>query len=207
MPTTVVKHSLLEDLLSILRSKYTGKADFKDALHRASMCLIYEALRDFPTEPVEIETPLAAARAQRLTSPPIVVPVLRAGLGMLGAANSLIPGAETAFIGIAKDGRSNRRDVYASSIPDDIARRPVLILDPMLATAHTMIKVCGQLKQHNCGRMTIVSVLAAAEGVDRLDAAGYDADVYLGAVDPILNDVAFIVPGLGDAGDRQFGVW
>lgn len=203
----MVKHSLLEDQLSILRSKCTSNADFKDALHKAAIFLVYEALRGFPTEPVEIETPLAPARAARLTPPPIVVPVLRAGLGMLGAANSLLPDADTAFIGIAKDGRSDRRDVYGSSIPDDIARRPVLILDPMLATAHTMIRVCGQLKEHNCGRMTIVSVLAAAEGVDRLEAAGYDADVYLGAVDPVLNDIAFIVPGLGDAGDRQFGVW
>jgi uracil phosphoribosyltransferase len=204
---TVVEHPLLEDQLSALRNKNTCNADFKAALHRAASFLVYEALRDFPTEPHEIETPLAQTEARRLTSPPIIVPVLRAGLGMLSAASSLIPGADTAFVGIAKDGRSDRRDTYLSSIPGDIGRRPVLVLDPMLATAHTMIRVCDQLVAHNCGRMRIVSVLAAAEGVDRLAAKGYDADLYLGAVDPVLNDIAFIVPGLGDAGDRQFGVW
>lgn len=172
-----------------------------------SSFLVYEAIRDLPVVSYELETLLAPTTGQRVRERPVIVPILRAGLGMLGAANAHLRDADTAFIGIAKDGTSATRHIYLSSVPENLYEQPALVLDPMLASGHTMIRVCDELVAHNVGRITVVCLLGATEGVERFTDKGYDARLFLAAIDPVLNDIAFIVPGLGDAGDRQFGVW
>ncbi|MET7402985.1 uracil phosphoribosyltransferase [Dactylosporangium sp. NPDC005572] len=207
MLTTVIEHSLLAERLSVLRDKHTTNADFKVALHEASVFLMYEAMRNFRTERYELDTPLSRTTGTRLAETPIVVPVLRAGLGMLGAATALLRNFDTGFVGVSKDGFSERRNIYLAAVPPDLRGRRAIVLDPMLAAGHTMIRVCDELIRRNCGNITMICLLGATAGVERVAAAGYDADLFIAAIDAELNDVAFIVPGLGDAGDRQFGEW
>lgn len=206
MTTTVVQHPLVAERLTRLRNKTTKRAGFRRNLHELSLYLIYEALRDQPVAAINIDTPMGPADGVQITDPPLVVPILRAGLGMLDAALDLLPNARVGFVGAKRNEETLLPDAYVNTVPADLDRKRVLVLDPMLATGGSLVHTCEMLRESNAGHMTVVCVLAAPEGVHRFESEGFDAKVHTASVDEGLNDVAFIVPGLGDAGDRQFGL-
>jgi uracil phosphoribosyltransferase len=207
MRTTVVDHPLVAEQLSILRNKETGNGQFRSTLRLVSSFLVYEAAKTLETVTYELVTPLSPARGIEIHNPPLIVPILRAGLGMLDAATTILTGSEVAFVGISKDGHSTRRECYLSTMPDDIAGATVMILDPMLATGYTAAYVFEDLLRRNAGKIILVSLLSATAGIEYLEGREYYGEIITAAVDLELNDIAFIVPGLGDAGDRQFGRW
>ena len=205
MRTTVVDHPLAAQLLTRLRDRDTDRAVFRQAVEELSVMLLFEATRGLVTEAVTVQTPLAPAAGSRVVDPPLVVPILRAGLGMLGAVLRLLPGAETGFIGVARNESSFQPEPYMNAVPDELHGRPVLVLDPMLATGGSLEHACRILAARHAGPITAVVVLAAPEGLDRLSRSGLDLEVWTAAIDERLNEHAYIVPGLGDAGDRLFG--
>lgn len=152
-------------------------------------------------------TPVGPGQGVKISKPPLIVPVMRAGLGMLNAAMAVLGASEVAFIGISKDGQNSRRECYLSTLADDLGGTAVVVLDPMLATGYTAAFVCEELVRRNSGDILLVTLLAAKDGVEFLRRKDYPGGAFTAAVDAELNDVAFIVPGLGDAGDRQFGRW
>lgn len=206
MTTTVVDHPLVAERLTRLRNRATKRAGFRRNLHELSLYLIYESLRNQPAVAIDIDTPMAPARGVQIADPPLIVPILRAGLGMLDAALELLPNARVGFIGAKRNEETLLPDAYVNTVPDDLEGKRVLVLDPMLATGGSLIHTCGLLQEANAGRITVVCVLAAPEGIAAFEEAGFRAPIFTAAVDEGLNDVAFIVPGLGDAGDRQFGL-
>ncbi|MCB0995742.1 MAG: uracil phosphoribosyltransferase [Acidimicrobiales bacterium] len=206
MTVTVIDHPLVADRLATLRAKSTGRADFRRALHEISLLLVYEALRDQPVTAIDLDTPMAPASGRRLTELPVVVPVVRAGLGMLDAALTLLPDARVAFVGAKRNEATFEADVYLNTVPDELDGRRAVVLDPMLATGGSLVQTCGLLADAGCVHLTVVTVLAAPEGIAAFEANGFDATVITGAIDRNLDANAFIVPGLGDAGDRQFGL-
>ena len=205
MQVTVVDHPLAAQLLTRLREKATDRAGFRRAMDDLSGILVYEATRALAVDEIEVETPLGPARGTRLTSPPLVVPVLRAGLGMLGGVLRHLPETDTGFVGLARNEDTFLPEAYMSSVPDELQGRPVLVLDPMLATGGSLEHTCRLLVDRGAGPLTCVRVLAAPEGVERLRASGLVASLVTASIDAQLNEVAYIVPGLGDAGDRLFG--
>jgi uracil phosphoribosyltransferase len=207
MRTTVVNHPLVAEQLSILRNKETNNSQFRSTLRLVSTFLVYEAAKTLETVTYELVTPLSPAHGSKIDNSPLIVPILRAGLGMLDAATTILAGSEVAFVGISKDGHSGRRECYLSTLPDDIAGGTVMLLDPMLATGYTAAAVCDDLLRRNAGKIMLVSLLSAAAGIEYLESREYYGEIITAAVDLELNDIAFIVPGLGDAGDRQFGKW
>ncbi len=206
MRTQVIKHPLVAERLTRLRDRDTPMATFRAALDELSGFLVYEALRGVAHEQVEVQTPLAPAPGVQVSNPPLLVPVLRAGLGMLPAAMRILPGAEVAFVGLKRNEATLEPDPYVTTVPADLDNHPALVLDPMLATGGSLEHTCRLLASCRAGTMTIVCVLAAPEGVARLERSGLDVEVVTASIDRGLNETAFIVPGLGDAGDRQFGV-
>ena len=205
MRTTVVDHPLAAERLTVLRDAATDRAGFRRALDDLAAMLLYEATREVEVEPVEVATPLALAPGVRLVRPPLVVPVLRAGLGMAEAARRLLPGAATAYVGVVRHEETFVATPYVATVPSGLDGRPALVLDPMLATGGSAEHTLSLLAERGIGPMTLVCVLAAPEGLSRLERTGLDVSVVTAAVDERLNERAFIVPGLGDAGDRQFG--
>ena len=206
MTTTVVDHPLAAERLTRLRNRATKRAGFRRNLDELSSYLIYEALRDQPAVEIDIDTPMAPARGVQIADPPLIVPILRAGLGMLDAALDLLPNARVGFIGAKRNEETLLPDAYVNTVPDDLDGKRVMVLDPMLATGGSLIHTCNLLRDANAGPMTVVCVLAAPEGIAAFDAEGFDASIWTASIDDGLNDVAFIMPGLGDAGDRQFGL-
>jgi uracil phosphoribosyltransferase len=205
MDVTVVDHPLAAQLLTRLRDSTTDRAGFRRAMDDLSGILVYEATRDLSVETFEVTTPMGPAVGTRLAEPPLVVPVLRAGLGMLGGVLRHLPETDTGFVGLARDETTFRPEAYMDSVPDDLGGRPVLVLDPMLATGGSLEHTCRLLGERRPGPLTCVCVLAAPEGVARLEATGLVAALVTASIDDRLNEVAYIVPGLGDAGDRLFG--
>ncbi|HEX4902275.1 MAG TPA: uracil phosphoribosyltransferase [Acidimicrobiales bacterium] len=205
MDVAVVDHPLAAQLLTRLRDQRTDRAAFRQAADDLALMLVYEATRALPTEEVVVETPLTATTGVRIAQAPLVVPVLRAGLGMLGPVLRLLPGSDTGFVGVARDESTHRPEPYMDSVPDDLDGRSVLVLDPMLATGGSMSYTCELLAERNAGAITAVCILAAPEGVERLRAGGRVTRLCTAAIDDRLDERAFIVPGLGDAGDRLFG--
>ena len=205
MKATVVDHPLVAQLLTKLRDRDTDRATFRHAVDDLSLMLIFEATRGLATEAVTVQTPLAPAAGCRVVNLPLVVPILRAGLGMLGAVLRLLPGTDTGFIGVARDETSFRPQPYMNAVPEALHGRPVMVLDPMLATGGSLEHACELLAARGAGPITAVVLLAAPEGLDRLARSGLDLEVWAGAVDDRLNEHAYIIPGLGDAGDRLFG--
>jgi uracil phosphoribosyltransferase len=205
MDTLVVDHPLAAQLLTRMRDERTDRAVFRQAADELALMLVYEATRALATESVVIRTPLVETGGVRVSRPPMVVPVLRAGLGMLGPVLRLLPDSDTGFIGVARDETTHEPVPYMNSVPDDLDGRDVLVLDPMLATGGSMAFACEQLAARNPGTVTAVCILAAPEGVDRLGGTGLVDRLVTASVDDHLNEHAFIVPGLGDAGDRLFG--
>ena len=205
MDVRVVDHPLAAARLTTLRDEHTDNAAFRLALRDLTLMLVYEATRDAPCQTVTVRTPLAETAGIRLAKPPLLVPVLRAGLGMVDPALTLLPDARVGFIGVARDEQTALSTPYLESLPDDLHGQPVLALDPMLATGGSMTHAIGLLQRRGADDITVLCVVVAPEGIAALEKAAPNARVFTAAVDDRLNDAAYILPGLGDAGDRQFG--
>ena len=201
----VVDHPLARARLATLRDARTDRAGFRAAVAELTAMLVYEALRDAPARETTVTTPVADTVGHELAAPPLLVPVLRAGLGMAEAAHAQVPGAVMGFVGVARDERTLRPTPYMESLPADLAGRPVMVLDPMLATGGSMAHTIELLGARGADDVTAVCVVAAPEGVERLRAEHPAVRVVCAALDERLNEFGYIVPGLGDAGDRQFG--
>ncbi|MGW6427713.1 uracil phosphoribosyltransferase [Nocardia sp. NPDC055053] len=205
MRTDTVDHPLAATLLSIMRDVRTDNAAFRTALRDLTGILMYEALRDAPVVREAIDTPVAVTEGVRLAAPPLLVPVLRAGLGMVYAAAELVPQARVGFVGIARDEETHQPVPYLESLPADLTGLPVFVLDPMLATGGSMRYTLELLVARGATDITAVCVVAAPEGVAALADSGLPVRLVTATIDEKLNEYAYIVPGLGDAGDRQFG--
>jgi uracil phosphoribosyltransferase len=188
-----------------MRDARTDSSSFRAALHELTTMLVYEATRSIALDTYPIQTPVAPTDGYRVSNPPLLVPVLRAGLGMSDAALALLPESSMGFVGLARDELTFAPRAYLESLPTDLAGIPVVVLDPMLATGGSLEHCVRLLAERGASDITVVCVLAAPEGIARLDAAGLPIRLVTASVDAQLNDRAFIVPGLGDAGDRQFG--
>ena len=206
MRVTVADHPLVADRLTRMRARETDRPGFRRALTELSGFLVYEATRDHAITPIEIDTPMGPSVGARIAAVPILVPVMRAGLGMLSAALDLLPEARTGFVGMKRDEETLLPHAYVNTVPDQLNGRDVFVLDPMLATGGSAIQTCAELRRSRAGRITLVCVLAAPEGVEALRESGAADVLVTGAIDERLNDAGFILPGLGDAGDRQFGL-
>lgn len=205
MDVRVVDHPLARARLTSMRDARNGNATFRAALRELTLMLVYEATRDAPLTEEPLHTPVARTVGHRLATPPVLVPVLRAGLGMADAALDLIPEAQMGFVGMARDETTHEPVPYMESLPESLVGRPVFVLDPMLATGGSMVHTIGLLTRRGADDVTALCALAAPEGVTRLRESGLPVSLVTASVDERLNDSAFIVPGLGDAGDRQFG--
>jgi uracil phosphoribosyltransferase len=205
MDVTVVDHPLAARLLTRLRDETTDRATFRLAMDELAGMLVYEACRTLETSQVEVRTPLGPAAGVTIAHPPLVVPILRAGLGLHGAVLRLLPETDTAFVGVSRNEDTLQPERYMNSVPTSLAGRPVLVLDPMLATGGSLAHACDILRERGAGPLTGVCVLAAPEGLRKVEESGLVSRVVTAAVDDHLDERAFIVPGLGDAGDRLFG--
>lgn len=210
MQLHVADHPLVNHKLTVLRDKETPSPTFRQLVDELVTLLAYEATRNVSVEEVEIETPVAPATGVKLSEPrPLVVPVLRAGLGMLDGMTRLLPTAEVGFLGMKRDDDSLEIETYARRLPEDLSGRQCFIVDPMLATGHTLVAAVDYLLERGAKDVTCVCILAAPEGLEELEkSVGDRADVkvVVAAVDERLNEKSYIVPGLGDAGDRLYGV-
>ena len=203
---TVLDHPLIQHKLSILRNKDTGVKEFRELVGEIAALMCYEATRNLPLEEVEIETPVAKAKVKVLAGKKLaIVPVLRAGLGMVDAMIDLIPSAKVGHIGLYRDPETHEPVEYYCKMPPDIAERQVFIVDPMLATGGSAVAAITFVKEYGCKSITLMNIIAAPEGIKAVREAHPDVDIFVAAVDEKLNDHAYIVPGLGDAGDRIFG--
>lgn len=188
-----------------MRDERTDSGSFRAALHELTTMLVYEATRGVAVDTYTIQTPVAATEGHRVANPPLLVPVLRAGLGMSDAALALLPESSMGFVGLARDEETFAPRAYLESLPAELADVPVIVLDPMLATGGSLEHCVRLIADRGCTDITVICALAAPEGIARLDASGLAKRLITAAIDEHLNDRAFIVPGLGDAGDRQFG--
>lgn len=203
---TIMNHPLVKHKVSLLRNKNTGTKEFKELVSEIATLLCYEATRDLPVEEVEIETPIAVAKTYMLSGRKLaLVPILRAGLGMVDGMLTLIPAAKVGHIGMYRDEKTLEPVEYYCKLPLDIAERDVIVLDPMCATGGSAVDAITQIKKRGARSIKFICIIAAPEGLDRLMKAHPDVDVYCAALDEKLNENGYIVPGLGDAGDRIFG--
>ena len=206
MSIHVLDHPLIQHKLAILRNENTPVKEFRELVSEIAGLMCYEATRNLPTEEVEVKTPVAVAKCHILAGKKLaIVPVLRAGLGMVDSMVDLIPSAKIGHIGLYRDPETHKPVEYYCKLPDDIANRQVYVVDPMLATGGSAIAAIGFLKEHGCRNIIMMNVIGCPEGVKAVQEAHPDVELYLAAVDEHLNENAYIVPGLGDAGDRIFG--
>ena len=202
----VLDHPLLQHKLTILRDERTGVKDFREVVSEIATLMCYEATRDLPTEEIEIQTPVAKAKVKVLAGKKLaIVPVLRAGLGMVDGILTLIPSAKVGHIGLYRDPQTLEPVEYYCKMPSDISERDIIILDPMLATGGSASAAIQFMKNYECKHIKLMNIIAAPEGIRRVQKDHPDVDIYVAAVDEKLNDHGYIVPGLGDAGDRIFG--
>ena len=203
----VMDHPLITHKLSIMRNKKTGSKDFRELLDEIAMLMGYEITRDLPLENVTIETPITRMTAKMVSGKKLaVVPILRAGLGMVDGLLNLVPVAKVGHIGMYRDPETHRPVEYYSKMPSDIEERIVIVVDPMLATGGSAADAISLLKNtYGCRHIRLMNLVAAPEGIARVQKEHPDVDIYVAAVDEGLNEQAYIVPGLGDAGDRIFG--
>ncbi|HVH51106.1 MAG TPA: uracil phosphoribosyltransferase [Gaiellaceae bacterium] len=203
---TVVEHPLVQHKLSYLRDKETPTVHFRKLANEITLLLTYEATKEFPTEDYEIETPLERMTAQRISGKKVAVcPVLRAGIGMLDGVLSLVSSARVGFIGLYRDEETLEAIQYYVKLPEDLNERDAIVLDPMLATGHSSVAAISAVKEAGAQSVTLVCIVAAPTGVEEVHAHHPDVHIVCAAVDRGLNDVGYIVPGLGDAGDRLYG--
>ena len=202
----VFDHPLIQHKLSILRDKNTSVKEFRELISEITMLMCYEATRDLPLEPVEIETPVAKATVNRIAGKKLaIVPILRAGLGMVDGMVSMIPNAKVGHIGLFRDPQTLEPVKYYFKMPPDIEERDVIVVDPMLATGGSASAAIQFLKDDGVKHIKLMCIIGAPEGVERMQKDHPDVDIYVAALDDHLNDHGYIVPGLGDAGDRIFG--
>ena len=202
----VFEHPLIQHKLSILRDKNTSVKEFRELISEISMLMCYEATRDLPLEEVDVETPVATAHCKRLAGKKLaIVPILRAGLGMVDGMVAMIPSAKVGHIGLYRDPETLEPVKYYFKMPPDIDEREVIVVDPMLATGGSAVAAVNFLKEVGVKHIRIMDIIAAPEGIAAMQKAHPDVDIYVAALDDHLNDHGYIVPGLGDAGDRIFG--
>jgi uracil phosphoribosyltransferase len=202
---TEVMHPLARHKLGLLREKDTNTADFRRLIDELTLLLTYEATKDFPTEHVEVETPLERTTVERISGKKVAVcPVLRAGIGMLDGVLSLISGARVGFIGLFRDEETLQAVQYFVKLPNDIAERDVIVLDPMLATGNSTAAAVQIVKDAGATSIVVIAIIAAPEGIERVLEEHSDVRIVVAAIDRGLNEHGFIVPGLGDAGDRLY---
>ena len=202
----VLDHPLIQHKLAILRNENTGVKEFRELISEIAGLMCYEATRNLPTVEVEVQTPVAVAKCRMLAGKKLaIIPILRAGLGMVDSMVDMIPSAKIGHIGLYRDPETHLPVEYYCKLPEDIGNRQVFVVDPMLATGGSAIAAIDFLKQHGCKQIIMMNVIGCPEGVKAVQEAHPDVDLYLAAVDEKLNEHAYIIPGLGDAGDRIFG--
>ena len=202
----IVDHPLIVHKLSIMRNKKTPSKDFRILLDEIAMLMGYELTHDLPLEEIEIETPLVKTKAYRISGKKLaIVPILRAGLGMVDGLLKLVPVAKVGHIGLYRDPNTHKPVEYYCKLPTDIEKRTVILVDPMLATGGSAVDALTMLKNKGCRNIKFMCLVAAPEGVKAVQEAHPDVDIYTASLDECLNDHAYILPGLGDAGDRIFG--
>jgi len=205
LQTTVVEHPIVQARLTVMRDERSTNSEFRAALRELATLLVYEATRDLQRADLPITTPVAPTTGTAIANPPLLVPVLRAGLGMAEAAFNLLPESQMGFVGLARDEQTHEPHPYMASLPETLSGRPVIVLDPMLATGGSLLHCLQLLRQRGAEDLTVICALTAPEGLRALEESGLPIRLYTASVDERLNENAYIVPGLGDAGDRQFG--
>ena len=206
MQVNVINHPLIQHKLTLMRKKETGTKDFRELLEEISMLMTYEITRDFPLEEVDIETPVTKCKGRVLAGRKVgVVPILRAGLGMLNGVVNMIPAARVGHVGMYRDPATLKPVEYYCKLPSDVAERTLIVVEPMLATGGSSAAALSLLKEKGAKSMVLMCLVAAPEGVEVINKEHPDVPLYVAAVDEKLNDKGYIVPGLGDAGDRIFG--
>ena len=202
----VFDHPLIQHKLSIMRKVETGPKEFRELLEEISMLMVYEVTRDLPTEDVEIETPICKTTVKMLAGKKLgIVPILRAGLGMVDGIMNMIPACRIGHIGLYRDPETLEPVEYYCKLPHDAQERELLVIDPMLATGGSASDAITLIKRRGCNHIRLVNLIAAPEGIERVQKDHPDVDIYVAGLDSHLNDHGYIVPGLGDAGDRLFG--
>ena len=202
----VFDHPLIQHKLAIMRKTETGPKEFRELLEEISMLMVYEVTRDLPTEEVEIETPICKTKVKMLAGKKLgIVPILRAGLGMVDGISNMIPACRIGHIGLYRDPETLEPVEYYCKLPHDAQERELLVLDPMLATGGSASDAITLIKKRGCKHIRLVNLIAAPEGIARVQQDHPDVDIYVAGLDSHLNDHGYIVPGLGDAGDRLFG--
>ena len=202
----IMDHPLIKHKISMLRDKNTGTNEFRKLVEEIGILMGYEALRDLPTEEVEIETPIETCKTPMISGKKLaVIPVLRAGLGMVNSILTLVPSAKVGHVGLYRDPVTHEPHEYYCKLPNDISERQAIVLDPMLATGGSAAAAIDFLKEHGAKRIKLMCIIAAPEGVEAVTKAHPDVEVFCGVIDEKLNENCYIVPGLGDAGDRLFG--
>ena len=202
----IMDHPLIQHKISILRNKETGTNEFRKLIEEIAVLMGFEALRDLPLEDVTIETPITKMKAKMISGKKLaIVPILRAGLGMVDGLLELVPVAKVGHIGLYRDPETHNPVEYYCKLPNDIEDRIVILVDPMLATGGSACDALSMLKKHGCRNIRFMALVGAPEGVERVQREHPDVDIFIGALDECLNEHAYIVPGLGDAGDRIFG--
>ena len=206
MAVHVFDHPLIQHKLAILRDKNTGTKEFRALIGEIAGLMCYEATRNLPTVEVEVETPVATAKCRMLAGKKLaIIPILRAGLGMVDAMVELIPSAKIGHIGLYRDPQTHLPVEYYCKLPEDIQERQVFVVDPMLATGGSAVAAIDFLKARGCKHIIMMNIIGCPEGVEAVQKAHPDVDIYMAACDERLNEHAYIIPGLGDAGDRIFG--
>ena len=202
----IINHPLVKHKITLMRDEKTGTREFRILVEEVAMLMGYEAMRDLPTEDVEVKTPITTRKLPMLCGKKLaIVPILRAGLGMVSGLLALVPSAKVGHIGLYRDEVTHAPHEYYCKLPDRITERLVIVCDPMLATGGSAIQAVDFLKDKGCKNIKFMCIIAAPEGLDALRTAHPDIDIYVGNLDEKLNEDAYIVPGLGDAGDRIFG--
>lgn len=203
---TIMDHPLIQHKIGIIRDQNTGTKEFREMISEIAMLECYESTRDLELEEVEIETPITSTSVRRLAGKKLaIIPILRAGLGMVAGMQALIPSAKVGHIGMYRDPETLKPVEYYCKLPADVQDRDVFVVDPMLATGGSACDAISQLKQHGCKNIRFLCIIAAPEGLKMLQEQHPDVDITVGALDDHLNEIGYIVPGLGDAGDRIFG--
>ena len=203
---TVFDHPLIQHKLSVMREKDTSSKEFRELVSEIAQLMCYEVTRDLPLEEVEIETPVAKAKVKRIAGKKLaVVPILRAGLGMVDGMLNMIPNARVGHIGLYRDPETLEPVKYYCKMPTDVAERDIIIVDPMLATGGSAVAAITFMKEYGCSHIKLMCLIGAPEGVEKVQESHPDVDIYIAALDEKLNEHGYIVPGLGDAGDRIFG--
>ena len=202
----VIDHPLIQHKVSIMRMQETGTKEFRELLEEVAMLMAYEVTRDLPLQDKEVTTPICKCTAKEIAGKTLaIVPILRAGLGMVDGITRLVPSARVGHIGLYRDPKTLEPVEYYCKLPSDIQQRDIILLDPMLATGGSSVAAIQFLKQRGCTSIKLMNLIAAPEGIERVQQAHPDVDIYVAAVDERLNEHGYIVPGLGDAGDRLFG--